>query len=108
MATTPMPSAVKSFASRMRRSRTAFTYGQWLQMNITSRPLGPRLLFKVQVLPSTPGREKAGAGWPKSQTGVSFKAMVRAPENGGSLYEDVREALIYLCRVRSTHRHLLT
>jgi hypothetical protein len=40
-------------------------------MNITRSPFGPLHMSRVQVLPSTPGREKSGAGWPKSQTGVS-------------------------------------
>src|SRR3989304_9173432 len=44
-------------------------------MNMTSRPFGPRTSCRRQVLPSTPGRLKSGAGWPKSQTGVSVRTM---------------------------------
>ena len=47
IAIAPMPCSLSSPTSRMMRSSTALTYGQWLQMNITSRPLGPRTSSRV-------------------------------------------------------------
>jgi hypothetical protein len=41
----PMPSGPSSLQSRTMRSMARFTYGQWLQMNITSRPLSPRAVI---------------------------------------------------------------
>src|SRR5574343_1717166 len=69
MATQPMPCSASSRQSRIRRSMIALTKGQWLQMNMTSSPLGPRQLARVCRLPSVPGRSKSTAGRPKSQTG---------------------------------------
>jgi hypothetical protein len=53
----------------------ARTYGQWLQMNITSRPLGPRALSCEWRRPSMPGKSKRAAGHP-SATGDEVAAMI--------------------------------
>jgi hypothetical protein len=75
MAIEPIPCAPRSLQSRTMRSSTAFTYGQWLQMNITSRPLGPRALAAEWRLPSTPGRSKSTAFQPKLQTDDGVATM---------------------------------
>jgi hypothetical protein len=62
----PTPSAESSLQSRTMRSITALTYGQWLQMNITTRPFSPRALAGEWRLPSTPGRSKCNAFMQKS------------------------------------------
>ena len=41
------PKSASSVKSRTRRTWMAFTYGQWLQMNITTVPLVPRTSSKV-------------------------------------------------------------
>jgi hypothetical protein len=40
-------------------------------MNISNKPFSPWHCFSVQVLPSTPGKEKSMATAPKSHIGVS-------------------------------------
>jgi len=42
IAATPIPCACSARASRQMRSMMALTYGQWLQMNISKSPFGPR------------------------------------------------------------------
>src|SRR5262249_49493488 len=60
-----------SRASRIRRSSTAFTYGQWLQMNITTSTGLPLKSSRAYVLPSTAGGRKSGHFAPSSGGGVS-------------------------------------
>jgi hypothetical protein len=59
------------------RSITAFTYGQWLQMNITTSPFGPRAQASVWRLPSTPFRSNAAAFQPNGCTAIRVCAMGR-------------------------------
>jgi hypothetical protein len=61
--------------SRTIRSSTALTYGQWLQMNITSTPFGPRALTRLWRFPSTPGRSKSTAFQPKLHTEEGVATM---------------------------------
>ena len=56
--------------SRTILATTAFTYGQWLQMNITTVPLAPRTDSSVWRRPSVPGRSKGAAGQPSWPAGV--------------------------------------
>ena len=58
----PTPSG-RELAHVARRScrATAFTYGQWLQMNMTTVPFLPRTESSEWRLPSVPGRSKDGA-----------------------------------------------
>src|SRR5687767_12994923 len=61
MAIEPIPFAASARPSLTMRSIDFFTYGQWLQMNITTRPFSPRAVASEWRLPSTPGRSNAGA-----------------------------------------------
>ena len=65
IATLPTPCCASSVMSRVILAATAFTYGQWLQMNITTVPLAPRTEASVWRRPSVPGRSNGGGGGAK-------------------------------------------
>jgi hypothetical protein len=74
----PMPSPASASVSRTILAAAACTYGQWLQMNMTTSPFGPRALVGVCRLPSMPGRSKCAAGHP-SAIGDEAIVMVVPP-----------------------------
>src|SRR5688572_16227299 len=57
----PIPFAASARPSLTMRSIDFFTYGQWLQMNITTSPFSPRAVASEWRWPSTPSRSNAGA-----------------------------------------------
>ena len=69
IAIAPTPSRFSASMSRGSLAAIAFTYGQWLQMNMTTSPFGPRAEARVWRLPSTPRRSKAGALEPSAAGG---------------------------------------
>ena len=76
IATLPTPCAASSRVSRTILSSTALTYGQWLQMNMTTVPLAPRTDASVWRRPSVPGRSKGGATAPGIPGGIGSAVMV--------------------------------
>jgi hypothetical protein len=76
IATLVTPSGSSSRQSLASRSSDAWTKGQWLQMNMTSVPRGPRQSASVQVRPSGSARLKSGALEPVRAAGVSVLAML--------------------------------
>ena len=75
----PTPSAASSRMSVTIRSMTAFTYGQWLQMNITTRPFGPRAESGECRSPSVPVSSKGAAFQPIRPGGVVRLTMIVPP-----------------------------
>ena len=71
IATLLIPSASKSLQSRTNFRRIALTYGQWLQINMTSSSFPPLHSFSVQRRISTPVKSKSGAFLLNSHNGVS-------------------------------------
>jgi len=63
--------------SRVSLSATAFTYGQWLQMNITTVPFFPRTDSSEWRLPSVPRRSNGGAVVPRFPVAVVAMASLR-------------------------------
>src|SRR3977135_3234266 len=88
-ATEPTPCAESSLQSRTMRSMTALTYGQWLQMNMTTSPFGPLTAPRPRRLPSTHNRAECGED-----------AALRA---GGAcvLPEDAVHHAVHVLRVRA-------
>jgi PAS domain-containing protein len=73
------PAAWMSRTSVTSRSLSACTYGQWLQMNMTSRPSGPRHWSSVWTLPSMPVSVNGGALEPNLGSGVWVRTIVTLP-----------------------------
>src|SRR4030095_14241779 len=93
MPTSCTPRGPYSRPSTMMRSSTACTYGQWLQMNITTSVFASQKSSRATTFPSTDGRRKSGHGVPSGRSRLSVSAMrPRYPRPD-------REAICYAGRV---------
>src|SRR5436309_2512230 len=75
MPTNCTPRGPYSRLSETIRSSTAWTYGQWLQMNMTTRTGLSRKSSHAWTLPSTEGSRKSGHGAPSAISQLSVSAM---------------------------------
>ncbi|ACT69811.1 hypothetical protein NRI_0851 [Neorickettsia risticii str. Illinois] len=80
-ATTPTPLSCINFTSLESWRTICFTYGQWLQINITSVPLEPAILESEHTEPLN-SIEKGGALKPSEASGVFILTIIENARDG--------------------------